>query len=289
MALSSAYYPYSNTDGKLQEKLRWVFDYALHGNKAFEQSEAVKTISKWYKEVKQYKEEREEDGDNKHAILSSIANKTIDKLIEYVEPCYEGSIIKGIGIKTRFKEGSTQMNCNIEFVSIKPFVKFVKEVNEREVVSVTFRFQLDTSVYINKVQIHTNYTAAADKSIDIDKIGVKFELKLLQVTMSSMQMSVPDTSLNKPIKLVSKEFEIKNVSFNLRRSSTDKGPLSSSGDISWQKAQMSIMCENCGNRIQSNFNFCNICGTSIQSSCQNCGNTNPPSAVYCANCGSTLR
>src|SRR6266516_2585115 len=124
MAVSSrSNYAYSDGDSKLEKKLRWVFDFAFHQNKEFQQSDTVKTILDWYKEEKQYKDEKQLDGDNKHAILSSIANKTINELITYVKPCYKDSIIKGIGINTHFKEGSA--------------VKFVKQVNEQENVSAT--------------------------------------------------------------------------------------------------------------------------------------------------------
>jgi hypothetical protein len=71
-----------------------------------------------------------------------------------------------------------------------------------EAVSATFRFQLDSSVYINKLQIHANSTTAAGKSINIDRLGAELELTLMRVTMSSLQMPMPVTSLNKPIKLV---------------------------------------------------------------------------------------
>jgi ribosomal protein L40E len=142
------------------------------------------------------------------------------------------------------------------------------------------------------LQIHANSFAAAGKSIDIEKLGVKLELKLLQATISSMQMPMPITCLKKPIKLVSREFETKNVSFHLGRSSNDRkevGVLNSLGSFTRQKAQISIMCQRCGARNQSSFNFCNTCGNSIQSSCQKCGNTNTPGAAFCGDCGSALR
>jgi len=105
-------------------------------------------------------------------------------------------------------------------------------------------------------------------------------------------MPMPVTSLNKPIKLVSKKFEIKNIFFHLGRSLTNKNEvktLDSLGSVARQKAQISITCQKCGNQNQSRFSFCNICGTSIQSSCKNCGNTNPASTAYCSNCGFELQ
>jgi hypothetical protein len=234
MAPQSDNYPYSNDDRKLQERLRWAFCLAFQGNKVFERSEAVKAISNWYKETKEYKAERKEDGDNKHTILSLISNRIINELIKNVEPFYKDTIIQNIGINTHFREGGSKMNCNIDFVSIKPNVKFVKKVNGEEAASTTFRFQLDSSAYINKLQIHANSLAAAGKSIDIDKLGVKLELKLLEATISSLQMPMPITCLKKPIKLVNKKFEIKNISFHLGRSPNDKnevGALNSLGSV----------------------------------------------------------
>lgn len=289
MAISGDYV-YSDIDGKLQEKLRWALSFAFHGNKAFEQCKEVKNVSNWYKEVKEYKAERQEDGDNKHAVISLISNKTINELIKHVEPYYKDSIFQSIGINAHFREGGAKMNCSVKFASIKPFVKFVKQVNGQETISVTFRFQLDSNVYINKLQIHTNSATLAGKSIDIDKLGVELELTLLHVTMSSIQ--TPVTSVDKHIKLVSKKFEIKNISFDLGRSLNDKShlrSLDSLGNIAQQKVPVSIICQKCGNQNQSGFNFCNSCGTSIQRSCQNCGNGNPPAAAYCSNCGCVLR
>jgi ribosomal protein L40E len=285
-------YPYTDDTNELQTNLGSAFGFAFQGNKAFEQSEAVKTISNWYKDIKEHKAERQEDGDNKHAILSLISNKTITELVKHVEPYYKDTIIQNIGIDTHFIQDGSKMNCNIDFISIKPNVKFVKKVNEEETASATFRFQLDSSIHIKKLQIHTNSLTTAGKSIDIEKLGVKLELKLLQATISSMQMSMPITCLKKPVKLLSREFEIKNVSFHLRRSSNDKkeiGVLNSLGSFTQQKSQISIICQRCGARNQSSFNFCNICGSSIQSSCQTCGNTNPPGAAFCVDCGSGLR
>ena len=76
------------------------------------------------------------------------------------------------------------------------------------------------------------------KSIDIDKLGVELELTLLQVTISSMR--TPVTSVDKHIKLVSKKFEIKNISFDLGRSLNNNShlrSLDSLGNIAQQKPQ----------------------------------------------------
>jgi hypothetical protein len=231
MAISSAGYTSSssNSDRKLEEKLRWSFGFAFDKNKEFEQLEGVKTIADWYKEGKEYKEERQKDGDNKHTILSLIANRIIDQLVKHVEPYYKDSIINSIGVNTHFKKDDTKMNFNVGFISLKPFVKFVKQVNEQDVTSATFRFQLDTSIDINKLEIHASSAPATigDKSIDIEKLGIEMKLSLLQLNISSMRMPVPVITLNQPIKLLNIKFEIDNLSFSIKHSSAKVGVLNS--------------------------------------------------------------
>jgi hypothetical protein len=190
----------------------WI---GIDKNGEFERSQGVKTIAAWYKEDKEYKDEREEDGDNKHTILSLIANRITDELIKYVEPSYKASIIKTVGINTHFKAGATQMNSNIGFISLKPFVKFVKLVNRQEVASAKLSFQLDTGMYIHKLQVRPG-SAIRGKSIDMEALGVELKLSLLQVSISSIRMPVPIMTRNEPIKLISKKFEITNLSFAIK-------------------------------------------------------------------------
>lgn len=257
-------YPNIDSDNKFQTKLRWALDFAFNENKKFQQLDGVRTLANWHKQAKEYKQEREQDGDNKHAIPSSIANKTIEEIVKNVEPCYKESIIKSIGINTHFKSGVTKMNCNVEFISLKPFVKFVKRVNGRDNDSVIFRFQLDSNIYINKLQIHDEKEV---KSIDIDKLGIELKVTLLQVIIET---PVTTISIDKQIKLLSKKFEMDNLLFHLKRPTTNStkfGALNlSSTDNTGEKGNISISCQKCGNLSQPSFKFCNTCGSSLQSS-----------------------
>jgi hypothetical protein len=256
MAIS---YDYRNVDidNKFQAKLRSALDFTFNENKKFQQLDGVRTLADWYKEAKEYKQERERDGDNRHAILSSIANKTIDEIVKNVEPCYTESIIKSIGINTHFKSGANKMNCNIEFISLKPFVKFVKRVDGDDNSCVIFKFQLDSSMYINGIQIHDEKEV---KSLGIDKLGIELKLTLLHVIIES---PVSIISFDKPTKLVSKKFEVDNLLFHLKRPATNSTKfgalnLSSTANIG-AKSNISITCQKCGNISQGSFKFCNTC------------------------------
>lgn len=190
-------------DDRLRERLRQVFNSAFSGSREFDNS--LNTIVDWYKEAKEAKDE--EGAWNKHVILSTVANKTTEELLSHIEPFYKDTIIDNVGIKTQFKDGATETSFNIEFISIKPFVKFVKQVDGREAYSVKLLFQLNTSIYLDKLRIQNNSEA---KLIRIEKIGIKLELLLLQVSISST-LGIPVITLVQPIKLGNTEFEINDL------------------------------------------------------------------------------
>jgi hypothetical protein len=196
-------------EDKLRDKLKWSFRSAFEKNENFEQLKAVNTIADWYKDINEFKEKGE--GNNKHIIRSTIANKTIEELVRHVEPFYKNTIIKNIGTKTQFKEGTVERNFNTNFVSIKPYVKFVKRVNLMNMHSVKFSFLLNTNIYIETFLIHSN---PAGKSIDINRLSIELELSLLEASIS---MQTPYISLNEPIILTSKRFEIDNLSFHSKK------------------------------------------------------------------------
>lgn len=108
MALSFGDYGSTDSDSILHDKLAWAFGYAFDKNGEFQQSEGVKTVAEWYKE--ESKEERQEDGNNKNAILSLIANKLTTELVKLVEPQYKAYIIDCVELNTHFKTGVTQLN-----------------------------------------------------------------------------------------------------------------------------------------------------------------------------------
>jgi len=84
------------------------------------------------------------------------------------------------------------------------------------------------------------------------------------VIISSVSISIPLVSLDKPIKLVSKKFEIKSLLLQVDRPVTthDKSAalniIASGGG---QKSQLTIACQKCGNEVPSSFKFCNACGS----------------------------
>jgi hypothetical protein len=215
MALSSIRYtaPYFDYDNdKLRQELRSFFSYAIEGNEKLNELEGIKTTADWYKQQKDFREKlNEEKGNRGTVILSAVGNKMIEVLLDKVHPYYTNSIIKAIGIKTQYREGSVETNFEIGFVAMKPFVEYVKYYHQQPVASVKFVFQLDTNTAIEKLKIPAN-NKQGNKSIDIEKISIGLKLYLVQVKISTNHMPLPFMSFNGQLKLAEKEFDIRNIS-----------------------------------------------------------------------------
>ena len=187
--------------GKIKETMEQFFCGALNGTQ-FQSIDHVKTVISWYKERSQYNGEKSDDN---HFLVSTLVNKTIEKLLEKAEPYYEGTIIKQMGIKTQFKNGTVETDFNIGFIPIEPYVVFDKIVDGKKMYSIKFQFRLNTNTYIEKFRIENH---DGRKSIKIEKMGINLELFLQSVQYNGFSI---DTSL----KLKGKEADITDISLPL--------------------------------------------------------------------------
>jgi len=215
VAISSSRYTipfYNYGSDKLRRELRSFFSHAIDGNEKLNQLEGIKTTAEWYKQQKDFRQKlNEEKGSRGAVILSTIGNKMIEILLDKVHPYYTNSIIKAVGIKTQYRQGSVETNFEIGYVAMKPYVEYVKYYHQQQVASVKFVFQLDTDTAIEKLKIPAD-NKQGNKSIDIEKISIGLKLYLVQVKISSSHMPLPFMSLNGQLKLAEKEFEIRNIS-----------------------------------------------------------------------------
>lgn len=174
--------------------------------------EGIKITADWCKQQKDFREKLNEEKDNRGAvILSIIGNKMIEILLDKVHPYYTNSIIKAIGIKSQYRQGSVETNFEIGYVTMKPYVEYIKYYHQQQVASVKFVFQLDTTTAIEKLNIPPD-NKKSNKSIDIEKISIGLKLSLVQVKISSSHMPLPFISFNGQLKLAEKEFDIRNIS-----------------------------------------------------------------------------
>jgi hypothetical protein len=215
MAISTSHYTTPHFDygnDKLRQELRSFFSSAIGGNEKLNQLEGIKTTADWYKQQKDFREKLNQENGNRGAvILSTIGNKMTEILLDKVHPYYTNSIVKAIGIKTQYRQGSVETNFEIGYVAMKPYVEYIKYYHQQQVASVKFVFQLDTNTAIEKLKIPAN-NKQGNKSIDIEKIGIGLKLYLIQVKISSSHMPLPFISFNGQLKLAEKEFEIRDIS-----------------------------------------------------------------------------
>lgn len=223
MAISSSRYntpPYDYSNNKLRQELRSFFSYAIKGNEKLSQLEGIKTTIDWYKQQKEFRDKLNEDNGNGSAVIfSAVGNKMIETLLDNVQPYYTDSIIKDIGIRTQYRQGSVETNFEIGYVAIKPYVEYIKLHKQQQVASVKFVFQLDTNTTIDKLRVHAD-SKQGNKSIDIEKISIGLKLLLVEVKISSSHMPLPFISFNGQLKLAEKEFEIRDISLPYSKDSS---------------------------------------------------------------------
>ena len=215
MAISSSRYtiPYSDYgNDKLRQELRSFFSYAVEGNEKLNQLEGIKTTADWYKQQKDFREKLNEEKGNRGAVIfSAMGNKMIEILLDKVHPYYTNSIVKAIGVRTQYRQGSVETNFEIGYVAIKPYVEYIKLYHQQQVASVKFVFQLDTNTAIEKLKIAAD-NKQGNKSIDIEKISIGLKLSLAQVKISSSHTPLSFISFSGQLKLAEKEVEIRNIS-----------------------------------------------------------------------------
>ena len=215
---TTPYYDYSND--KLRQELKSFFSHAIYGNEKLNQFEVIKPAVDWYKQQKEFREKlNEEKGSRGAVIVSTVGNKMIETLLEKVHPYYTNSIIKAIGIRTQYRQGSLETSFEIGYVAIKPYVEYIKLRQQQRIAFVKFVFQLDTNTAIENLRIHAD-GYQGNKSIDIEKIRTGLKLSLVQVKISTFHMPLPGISFNGQLKLAEKEVEIRNISLPYSKDSS---------------------------------------------------------------------
>lgn len=201
----------SNVD-KLTEILDKFFSGAFqdhHKNKFFDLRD-VKTVVDWYQQAENFKGKVDNAVNNLSLSdpMSMVANKTIEMMLEKVRPYYEQCLIEKIGFKTQFKNGSVENNFRVEFKPILFHVDFTKEVNEKDICTIRFRFKLSAKNYISSLNIQYN---EGEMLCHIEKAGIELELYLTEIIVTYIgadQISVP---YKKTTRLANKKLEVQNL------------------------------------------------------------------------------
>jgi hypothetical protein len=108
-------------------------------------------------------------------------------------------------MKINSTDGGVQSDFDIGIVTMKPYIEFVKIVDEQPMPAARFTFQLEISSFIN---IFTPVNNSASEYTELKKLGIDLEISLLHM---------PFLFLREPIKLTTKTFEIQNIKLPRKR------------------------------------------------------------------------
>jgi hypothetical protein len=98
-----------------------------------------------------------------------------------------------------------QCDFDIELVTMRPYVEFVKIVNGESMPPSKFTFELDIRTYISIFKAVNN---SASEYIELKKLGIELEISLLHMACFY---------LSEPMKLMTKTFEIENIRLPRKR------------------------------------------------------------------------
>ena len=183
-------YP-SIDSNELHEKLKWSFSCAIDKSDFLKQSKDFKAIEGWYHQAKKTS--------NDISNPSLVSSEMIKELLNHVYPHYTNIIIEKVDMNIKTTDAGVQSDFDIEIVTMKPYVEFVKIVNGEQMPPAKFTFELDISTHISIFKAANN---SESEYIELKKLAIELEIFLLYM---------PYFSLSEPIKLTTKTFEIQNI------------------------------------------------------------------------------
>lgn len=127
--------------------------------------EDIRTVADWYQEARQGKED---------FLLKSL-NIIVEKIMEYVVPELVNQLIDEIKINTKNHETNVKFSFNFELMPIKPFIIFIKKINEIPSLKIKTVFQIDCNGTMEDVEILARNN---ERMIGLNNILMAIELSL---------------------------------------------------------------------------------------------------------------
>jgi hypothetical protein len=146
----------------------------------------VKTVSNWYAD----------SGQNKDEFILKSLNIFVEKLMEHVPNELAKQLINGIRINAKNQQTDIKFNLNFPLGEIKPFVQFIKKVNELPSIKIKTVFKVECSVILEGVEI---LVVNNKKMLNLNHLE-------LDLTVSLAQLGVIGIKFEEPLRLGGKTF-----------------------------------------------------------------------------------
>ena len=199
-------YPDSSISGELHERLRKeltsIFDEVLTTNKnKINARKEIKTIAGWF----------QESGEEPDKISSTIINKSLERLLEYVEPFLADYLIDKIKIEVKpHLDGLERIEVNPP--PIKPYVEYIKKINQIESDGVKITFNIAFGMKLEDIRFRNYQNRQLE--VYVGTLNAYLTASIVEIAVSIFSM--PTISFSESLPLCNNElFKVENLSFRL--------------------------------------------------------------------------
>lgn len=141
-------------------------------------------------------------------------NKVIEELLNHSKEYFVNSIIDDIKVQCQIDAQKQNVKADIEiiFKSLKPYVEFIKVVNEQRIPpTLRFTFKIDIEGTLHGLRIENN--SAGRKVKESRQKNIRLESFVFSMSISIIKL--PSHDLATPILLLHKDlFKVKNLIFS---------------------------------------------------------------------------
>ena len=126
----------------IKKELFQVLEQTITNKQDVAKLEAVSTTLDWYKEA------AEQNMD-----FSSLSNKIVNTIIDnVVEPLVE-PLFEDIQLKIEDDHAEIRFNTSPFKSELRPYVEFVKKINNADVAKIKIKFQINSDLQIRDIQV----------------------------------------------------------------------------------------------------------------------------------------
>lgn len=235
----------------LKNDLSGIISSSIENNNSLLENSGIKKLLEWHKDSEQESLESSspvgqisESMDLASLILSTRGNRDrffsklstmlVAKLLENIPLEFARIMVNNIQIKTQGKEQGVKFDIESEIGPIKPYVEFVKKINEVQVGKARITFQIDSKININGIEI---MTSGEERRINLGRL-------IVNITVSILDTEMP--ILGGPKKLLDRTIESDLSEFHIQA-----------------KQKKDLICP-AGHPNPPETKFCGICGQKIQ-------------------------
>jgi hypothetical protein len=187
---------------RLSKELTRIFDAVLTDNKSkINAIKEIKTIAGWYQESREQPDK----------IPSTILNKSIEGLLENVEPYLADHLIGKIKVEVKPHLDGLEI-IEINPPPLSPYVEYVRKINQVESDGIRVTFNIVLGLKLEDIRFRNFQNRQIE--VHIDRLTANLTASIIEITVSIFH--IPTISFSGSMKLCDNQlFKVENLSFHL--------------------------------------------------------------------------